>query len=565
MSKTVETDQLLWPIIYKGIEESTGDAIFFNELTGETTQVPRIPDCWEGDVLVLYDMADERKGIPAKKHYFPPGSRLKLPKQAQFIRWAEEYDGVLFGGAAGGGKSRMLLMLHVYFHLSWCSQGIYNVKTGMFCETNPDLYDRQISMIEEWIPSWMGRYYHHRQIFVFKKKFGGGRILFRSLEDTGRFRSIEFALVTVDELTRNDEVVVDNLKSRLRSTKVRRRIFAASTNPGEVGHEWVKRRFVDEETRDRPGYSERYRRHTRGHAFIQCLPTENPLLDPEYYINLEKLAPHIRDAQLYGRWDVFEGQYFKMLNPAVHRIARFNIPDEVPKFRAIDVGGHHPFVCQWFALFPPSVENPRGRLILYREYSALGQFSSEHKKQIALMSKKDKNILMTVMSPDAWSVKGSTAGDKTIAERFSMTDRWGPNMNPIKANNDRIAGWRAMADALSYESTLTTNENGETTREITLPPYLQIFIDCRLTWESWTHMIHDRNNPEDVQKTKKSSYAPGRGDDESDTSRYGVMAVDEAGQLINTDEYEDGNNKDEWWRDQYEEDEYASVSDYARF
>lgn len=522
---------IIFPIVYLGINEED-EAIFYNSEEKTTVYIPATDFCFErndgGSYTGAIILFDEEENGHRTEHRFNPGDRLIFPKQRQFIRFLEKYEAVLFGGAAGGGKSRILLMAHVYYHLKWNAKGIKRVRTIMLCEDYPTLYDRQIQNIEDWIPAYLGRWYEQKKIFKFKKRFGGGQILFRSLDNPIKFRSLEFALVTIDEVTQNGEADFNELVSRLRNTKgVRRTMFGAATNPGGIGHGWVKRRFVDVETRDKPTYSERYKRWTLGHAFITCLPTENPLLGPDYYMRLEKLPPHMRDALLFGKWDAFEGQYFDMLVPGIHRIAPFRIPDEVIKFRFIDVGTHHPFVCLWAALYPPTESHPKGRLVVYREYSVIDKWANRHKKRIYEIEKAagDRNIIQTIMSPDAWYFKGSHQSDKTIAEIFSNDDADGPSFDPVPAIDDRVLRARALANAFSCEYTAKTNEDSHTEYEITVPPFIYMFSDCRLLWKSLTNMLHDKHNPEAVQKST-GTYYPSEGDDEYDGLGYGNLMVD---------------------------------------
>lgn len=559
MAGKINIDEIIWPIVYKGIDEASGDALFEDSGTGEHYSIARIPQVWDGDVLLLYE---EDNPVPIRFH---PGDRLIFPKQRQAIEWTELYDAVLYGGAAGGGKSRLLLMAHVWKHLYWNSMGIYQVKTGMFCESGPDLYDRQTSMIPVWIPEYLGRWYEQKKIFQFKKKWGGGQILFRSLEEATRFRSVEFAFMTVDESTQDTEAQFEWLMTRLRSPKVKNRSMLLATNPGGPGHGWNRRRFVEADSRDKPGYSEQFHHTSKGYAFIRCLPTENPLLDPAYYVNLENKQPHVRDSQLYGLWNTFEGLYYDMLNPRVHRIPDFRVPDNVPKWRIIDIGTSHPFFCGWVAVFPPTEDFPKGRMVLYRELSILEKIPSSAKEKIIALERDDKNIMGTIISPDAFKWTGTKSTDGTVAETFDSkndpTIRGDKSFNCQPALDDRIPGWRLLGEYFKHES-MEVTEEGKLVVKITQAPYFQLMMSCRLSWMSLTNLIHDKHNPEDVQKTKASTYYPGQGDDESDGIRYGAATLDPLQQLIKNHE-----RPDEYNSIGRHESEFAEVggSDFSRF
>lgn len=544
MKQPKDIFEIFWAWVYQGVDPVSDEAIFHNTQTGLTISKPRLAECWHKDdklgwILTLksqsrpgypnHPIAAMRIGEEAKEYTFKPGDRLIFPKQRQFLRLLPYFEFLSFGGAAGTGKSLVLEMSHIWRHLDWKRHGITNVTTGMFCETYPDLLDRQISKIPEWVPEYLGEWYEQKKTFRFFKKWGNGEQIYRTTENTMRLRSIEFGHATVDEGTQNAEIILDEIGSRLRSPKVTNPSYGLATNPGGSGTNWYRRRLVEPETRDMPTYSSQFNRWTKGAFHIQSLPTENPLLGPDYYANLERKAPHVRDAQLYGLWDTYEGIYYPMINPRVHRIQSFRIPDQITKFRFIDVGTSHPFVCLWVALFPPDADHPRGRLIVYRELSILEKHASTFKRRVLELETrhKDKNIMMTVLSFDAFSFKSSTMGDKTIGERFNMTDEYGPSLNCVPGpSSDRVGGARLISELLAWEGEDITNEDGNKELKIVSPPFIYFFNECKLTWNSMTNLIHDKNNPEDVQKTTKRIYYPGEGDDEFTALRDGMMTIE---------------------------------------
>lgn len=476
----------------------------------------------------LYEEPDKWNNFKPEPIYIKAGERIKLPKQYQFIRYIYKFDATLYGGAAGGGKSIVLLLSHVVKHLGWAEQGIVNVTTGMFCETFADLQKRQVSLIERWIPRWLGKFYYSKEkyYFRFKAKYGGGKIMFCNLANAEKYRSVDFAYITFDEITLSDKLTVENVVFRLRSDKVKFCSWSAATNPGGIGTKWVYKAFVDPASRMKPGFSKRFKRWSKGYAYIKCLPTENPFLTVQYYMNLERMNPHLKAAVLDGNWSAFEGQFLDMLNPAVHMIQQMPVPDEVPKIMAIDHGGRHPTVCSWWAFYPPDNYHKRGRLVCFQEYSALGKWASNHKREISQMNEDIKNIITCVGDPMMWSQKGSTEGDWTIAERYNADDEFGDGLNMVQADNDRKAGWAALANALSYKERMVVTAEGDLEREIIEPPTVYIMANCPMMWSSLSSLIHSKTKPWDVMVPGESSdYDPGQGPDEADTARYALMAT----------------------------------------
>lgn len=132
----------------------------------------------------------------------------------------------------------------------------------------------------------------------------GAKLAFGYLESEQnkyRYQGAEFQGIFFDELTQFTETQYTYLHSRLRKLKsspVPLRLWSA-TNPGGVGHEWVKQRFLIEGPRN-------------GRVFIPARLEDNPSIDKETYIpNLMQLDPVTRKQLLQGDWDVKEFYMFK--------------------------------------------------------------------------------------------------------------------------------------------------------------------------------------------------------------------------------------------------------------
>lgn len=154
----------------------------------------------------------------------------------------------LYGGAAAGGKSYFLrwaaLGLALYF---WQKYHIKGIPIGLFSEDYPTLKDRQISRIKKEFPRWMGELKESRDegyLFQIRNELGGGMILLRNLDDPSKYASTEFAGEFVEELTKNPRDTFDDLRFRLRYPGIPEVKFAGATNPGSVGHGWVKSLWV---------------------------------------------------------------------------------------------------------------------------------------------------------------------------------------------------------------------------------------------------------------------------------------------------------------------------------
>jgi len=149
----------------------------------------------------------------------------------------------------------------------------------------------------EWLRGTDARWSHQDKVWSFPS---GATLTFGYLDnenDKYRYQGAEFQFVGFDELTQFSETQYTYLHSRTRRLKdsdIPIRMMGAS-NPGGIGHEWVKARFI-----------------TGPHMFIPALLEDNPHLDREAYEHsLEKLDPVTREQLRHGNWDIsIKGELF---------------------------------------------------------------------------------------------------------------------------------------------------------------------------------------------------------------------------------------------------------------
>lgn len=229
------------------------------------------------------------------------------PPQEAFL-WLDEFE-VLFGGAAGPGKSDALLMAALqYVHVPGYAALILR-------RTMPDL--EQPGALIPRSKDWLNGIAHwndnkHRWTFT-----SGATLTFGHLQhedDKLRYQGPEFQFVAFDELTQFTETQYAYLASRLRKpdeattgnplARVPLRLRAAS-NPGGPGHKWVKRRFIDKLPNDDDPEDTPERCDAR--VFISAKLSDNPSIDQDAYIrSLGALDPQTRKQLLEGDWDARE-------------------------------------------------------------------------------------------------------------------------------------------------------------------------------------------------------------------------------------------------------------------
>jgi len=222
------------------------------------------------------------------------------PKQQRFLLHAETRE-LFFGGAGGGGKSQAAW----YGALQFVETPGYAAL--IFRRTYADLALPKALMARSkaYLANTAAVWNETQKTWTFPS---GATITFAYLEnenDKYRYASAEFQYIFFDELTHFTETQYTFLFSRLRKEKVGPiadvplRMRSAS-NPGGRGHDWVKKRFVDEETRQ------------KNRVFIPAKMEDNPTLDQEEYReSLSNTDPLTRKQIEDGNWNAVEGGRFK--------------------------------------------------------------------------------------------------------------------------------------------------------------------------------------------------------------------------------------------------------------
>lgn len=347
-------------------------------------------------------------------------------KQKRFIDATESE--VLFGGAAGGGKSYGQMVDALLFALRYP-----NSRQLVLRRTFPELEKSLIRTSLALFP---------RDIYSFNSSSHTGKFKNGSIIDFGycatendvyQYQSAEYDVIRFDELTHFTEAQYIYLISRVRGANSYPKQIKSSTNPGGVGHGWVKERFVDAAERGRAFVGE----DGMSRIFIPALLDDNRFLregDPDYKRRLLALPERERKALLYGDWNIFEGQYFSEFSPKRHVTEPFEIPSGWRKFRTIDYGLDR-LACLWIAV------SPEGRFYVYREYCESDLPISEAARAILERTPKNEDVYATLAPPDLWSRSQETGRSK--AALFSEF-----GLNFTKTSNDREAGWLSLKELL---------------------------------------------------------------------------------------------------------------------
>jgi len=424
--------------------------------------------------------------------------------QTQYLASSERE--VLYGGAAGGGKSYATLAdpLRSLNHKEFSGLLVRHTTEELreLIQKSQELYPKAIPGIK-----WSER----KSQWVTPR---GGRIWMSYLDkdqDVMRYQGQAFNYIAFDELTQWATPFAWNyMRSRLRSAAPELGLYMrATTNPGSIGHQWVKKMFIDPsepnksfgatdiETGDRLEYP---KGHTKGgqplfkRRFIPASLFDNPYLadSGDYETMLLSMPEHQRKQLLEGNWDVNEGAAFPEFNRKVHVIEPFNIPNSWAKFRACDYGYGSWTGVVWFAV------SPSEQLIVYREMYVTKVTATDLADMILEAEAGDGTIRYGVLDSSLWHKRGDTG--PSLAEQMIMKGcRWRPS---DRSKGSRVSGKNEIHRRLQVE-------------EFTEEPQLVFFSTCTHCIAQIPSLPLDKRNPEDVDTNAE--------DHLYDALRYGIM------------------------------------------
>ncbi len=411
-------------------------------------------------------------------------------KQVLFLRASTKHVG--FGGARGGGKSHAVRTKAVLMALNYPG-----IRQLIVRRTYPELVNNHINQLRVLLLN-VARYNDKDKVFKFRN---GSTINFMYCakdSDLDRLQGVEYDVIYLDEATQLSEHQMKVIGACVRGANDFPKRVYYTMNPGGQGHSYIKRIFIDrkyEEGEDPEEYS-----------FIQSLVTDNKALmakDPDYVKQLEALPPKLRDAWLYGRWDIFEGQFFEEFrdtpDPAkaleegctveellhqrrwTHVIEPFEPPKGWTICRSYDFGFNKPFSCGWWAVDYDGV--------LYRIMELYGCTRTPNEgwkwtpdlqfAEIARIEREHPWLagrkITGVADPSIWD---ASRGVSTAEEAA----RKGVLFTP--GDNERIPGWMQCHYRLRFD------ESGY--------PMMYVFSNCAGFRRTIPGLMYDEHRPEDL-------------------------------------------------------------------
>ena len=401
---------------------------------------------------------------------------------------------VLYGGAAGGGKSYAMLIDPLRFAHRSAHRALI-IRRSM--PELRELIDKSRELYPKAFPG--SKYKEVEKLWIFPS---GAKMEFGFLErdaDVYRYQGQAYSFIGFDEITHlPTEFAWNYLASRLRTTDSEIETYMRCTaNPGGAGANWVKKRYIDpappnESFRGADGLTRK---------FIPARLQDNPYLakDGRYEQMLNALPPTQRQQLLDGNWDVAEGAAFTEFTPFDHVITPFEIPIHWERSKGIDYGYASESACVWGAVDPSD-----GTLIIYRELYRKGLLGTELAGMLTEMEMEDPFSVQGVLDTACWSRTGTTG--PTVGETLQ---RAGHKLR--RADKNRIQG------KIQIHEYLKLTQSGR--------PKIQIFNTCPNLIRELQSIPLDKTKPEDVD-THASDHA-------YDALRYLIMARPRINDTIN--------------------------------
>ena len=435
-----------------------------------------------------------------------PTLRIDPPSDKQKLFLTASTMHIGFGGARGGGKSWSVRTKAKLLALNYDGIKILIVR-----RTFPELVNNHINFLRTELYG-IASYNKTEKVFTFPN---GSTIKFgycNNDKDLDQYQGAEYDVIFLDEATQLQEMWIKKITACVRGVNSFPKRVYYTCNPGGASHGYFKRLFIDKQYEAGE--------HPEDYTFIQSLVTDNKALmasQPDYIKQLEALPPKLREAWLYGRWDIFEGQFFEdfRTTPDIEKCTAAGItPEEAIQqhrwthviepfdlnvgekrgwhiMRSYDFGYNKPFSLGYWAMDYDGV--------LYRimemygctqtpdegvkwspdeQFRRISEFEREHPWL------KGRKIVDSVADPAIWD---SSRGE-SIAETAA---KYGIYFTP--GDNQRIPGWMQVHYRLQFD------ENGYSR--------MYVFNNCKAFIRTMPLMMYSETHPEDLD-TKLEDHCP---------------------------------------------------------
>lgn len=430
----------------------------------------------------------------------------------------------MFGGSKGPGKTECVLIEA----LRYIDRPDY--RAIIYRRTSPklrEIVDRSLKYYMQ--RPFCGEYNQKNNCWNFPS---GAKIYFgycQYEQDKYNFQGHEYHYMAFDQLEEFTESQYLFLIAQVRSTNPDIPTYIRSTgNPGNIGHIWVKTRFIDKLDPDgKPKYFtkiddqdiETTQDDPKGmsRAFVFSTLDDNPALmvnDPTYEHRLQMLSQKEYKALRWGDWNIFSGQYFNEWTPHAHIVKPYYLPKHWKRFIGGDYGYSKPASVGLYVVTPDE------KIVRYKEIYKEKLHYDELGIAICEMAEIDK-IEYAVFDPAIFGdrqhhsklkdsregVSGAEIMQDAIDKWFKEHKREDDKFAITRGDNRRIIGWGNVRQQLK----LFQNEQGDEESKF------QVFSTCVNFIKTFPANVHDEHKPEDLDTHGE--------DHTADEFRYGVQSL----------------------------------------
>ena len=390
-------------------------------------------------------------------------------QQKQFIE--TDADEVMYGGAAGGGKSYAQIMDATIKAIQYPG-----IKQLIMRTSFPELERSIIRTAFQIIPRQLYTYHTQKHVLTF---INGSIIDFGYASgegDVSQYQSAEYDIIRFDEATNFPPYVLNYLASRLRGANKFPKQIKYSTNPGGVSHTYLKERFINPSPPNKVFKVVDEDGDVSTRLFIPAKVTDNVFLmkaDPKYVKRLKGLSEGERKKLLEGSWEIYDGLFFPEFSRDRHVISPRRI--EGTRYCSVDYGLDM-FAALFFAV------DKDGNAVCYKEIYEPNLIISEAVERLRSVTE-GEDIERYLAPRDLWNRRQETG--KNVADYFLEA-----GIRLHIAPNKRVPGLLNVKEFLHDSKTIF----GDTR------PKLLIFDNCVNLIRCLSEIQTSTSDPEDVAK-----------------------------------------------------------------
>lgn len=436
---------------------------------------------------------------------------------------------IMYGGSLGSGKT----FLNKILSISAC-MAVPKLQVLILRQNYPQLKANYMigegsfpDLLREFIVAGICTIRHSTMDIVFNND---AQISMRYLDNEASLNSIqgaEYQIIIADEGSQLQPSHLAYTKTRLRMStlkiedpfwKRKLPMWVVSTNPGNIGHEYLKQMFID----PAPPNTEFVDQYGIKTIFIPAFITDNPHLNADEYIKQIKSTgdENLIKQLLDGSWDSLEGAFFKhAFKRNKNVLPYFKPPANWRLRRGMDHGYSSPFCVLWVAevmgdneVTLPNGKDlylPNGSMVFFDEFYGSGdpkdrnvgnRFSATEIATGILKREEEMGLQKRIRPGAADNSIWSHLSDKSVADEMRAV---GVNFTRSdKSPGSRSRGWQLMSDMMRAAHTEGKIEK----------PCLLIMENCVNLIADITSLPISKKSNEDVETS-----AP---DHAADAARY---------------------------------------------